>query len=118
MTTTEELPAEGHHDPHDLAGDAPDTMTTHKPNSYYIVVAVILAVITAVETSTYWIDFGVLFLPVLLILMTVKFFMVVMLFMHLKFDSKVFWCLFLVGLGLAVMVYVGALLTLEFFSLS
>jgi cytochrome c oxidase subunit IV len=117
MSTTTDLPDEGHTDSHDLPGDAPDSMATHKPTSYYVTVALILAAITAVETATYWIDFGPLFLPVLLSLMTVKFFMVVMLFMHLKFDNKVFWYLFLTGLGLAVMVYVGALLTLEFFSL-
>jgi cytochrome c oxidase subunit IV len=116
MSTSIHLPDDGHADPHDLAGDAPDSLTTHKSNGYYVVVAVVLAAITAVETSTYWIDFGPLFLPVLLTLMTIKFFMVVMLFMHLKFDSKVFWWLFLAGLGLALTVYIGALLTFEFFS--
>jgi cytochrome c oxidase subunit 4 len=104
-----------HADPHDAPDDAPDSLTTHKTTRYYVVVALILAVITALETSTYWWDYGKVFMPLLLILMTIKFFMVVMLFMHLKFDSKVFWWLFLAGLGLAVGVYLGVLLSFEFF---
>ena len=43
----------------------------------YVKIAVILAVITALEVSTYYIDFGVLFLPLLLTMMVVKFVMVV-----------------------------------------
>ena len=87
----------------------------HKPNSYYIRVALILAVLTAAETSTYWIDLGALFMPALLIMMVIKFFMVVMLFMHLKFDNKLFGVLFYAGLFLAVFVYVVALATFRFF---
>jgi cytochrome c oxidase subunit 4 len=96
------------HDP-----EAPDHGHSH--TAYYVKVAAFLAVITAVETSTYWVDFGPLFMPVLLILMAVKFFMVVLVFMHLKDDAKVFSWLFYAGLGLAVGVYVAALLTFEFF---
>jgi len=120
MTTTADTAHTpgAHHDPHDAPGDAPDSLSTHKTTGYYVTVAVILAVITAIETSTYWVDFGSLFMPTLLILMTIKFFMVVMLFMHLKFDNKTFWFLFLAGLGLAVMVYVGMLLSFEFFTSS
>ena len=55
-----------------------------------------------------YIDIGALFLPVLLGLMVVKFFMVVLYFMHIKFDNKLFGRLFYIGLGLAVFVYVGS----------
>ncbi len=112
MTDTEHR----HADPHDEPSDAPDSLKTHKSNRYYIVVAVILAAITALETSTYWINYGRLFMPLLLSMMTIKFFMVVMVFMHLKFDNKAFWYLFLSGLGLAVGVYVTMLLSFEFFT--
>ena len=81
----------------------------------YINIAVILAVITALEVSTYYVDFGPLFLPALLIMMSVKFFMVVSYFMHLKFDNKLFSWLFYTGLFLAVGVYVAALGTFHFF---
>jgi len=80
----------------------------------YIRIALILAAITALEVSTYYVDFGVLFLPALLIMMVVKFVMVVSYFMH-KFDNKVFSYLFYAGLALAVGVYIVFLSTFKFF---
>lgn len=88
----------------------------HKPDSYYVKVALILAVITALETSTYWIDFGAFFLPTLLILMAIKFVMVASLFMHLKGDSPIFSWLFYSGLILAIGVYAAFLATFRFFT--
>jgi cytochrome c oxidase subunit 4 len=82
----------------------------------YVKVAVVLAVLTALEVATYFVDFGPVFLPVLLVLMCVKFFIVVSYFMHLKFDSKIFSVLFYAGLFLAVGVYVVFLATFKFFS--
>jgi cytochrome c oxidase subunit 4 len=81
----------------------------------YIKIALILAAITALEVSTYYVDFGPLFLPSLIIMMVVKFLMVVSYFMHLKFDSKIFGFLFYTGLGLALGVYIAALATFKFF---
>ena len=81
----------------------------------YINIALILAAITALEVSTYYVDFGLLFLPSLLIMMVVKFFIVVSYFMHLKFDNKLFSWMFYAGLFLAVGVYVAALATFHFF---
>jgi cytochrome c oxidase subunit 4 len=81
----------------------------------YIKIAIILALITALEVSTYYVDFGPLFMPALLTMMVVKFVMVVSYFMHLKFDSKIFSFLFYTGLGLALFVYIMALATFKFF---
>jgi cytochrome c oxidase subunit 4 len=81
----------------------------------YIKIAIILALITALEVSTYYVDFGPLFMPSLIIMMVVKFVMVVSYFMHLKFDSKIFSFLFYTGLGLALFVYIAALATFKFF---
>ena len=81
----------------------------------YIVIALILAALTAIEVSTYYIDFGPLFMPTLFVLMIVKFVIVVSYFMHLKFDNKLFSWLFYSGLILAIAVYVGALATFKFF---
>jgi cytochrome c oxidase subunit IV len=115
MTTTEHVAHTDHAS--DAALDDHDTHADgHKPDSYYIKVALILAAITALETSTYWIDFGALFMPTLIVLMVVKFLMVVMLFMHLKFDHKLFGYLFYSGLILAILVYVAALATFHFFT--
>lgn len=81
----------------------------------YIMIALLLAAITAAEVAVSYIDIGPLFLPSLLIMMVVKFFVVVSFFMHLKFDHKLFSWLFYAGLFLAVGVYVGALATFHFF---
>jgi len=95
------------------------TATEHHDHSMtdsgYIKIALILAAITALEVSTYYVDFGPLFMPALLIMMVVKFVMVVSYFMHLKFDNKLFSFLFYTGLGLALFVYFAALATFKFF---
>ena len=109
MTTQ---PATDTHAATDGAHDAADHgMSTRG----YINIALILAAITALEVSTYYVDFGPLFLPSLLIMMVVKFVMVVSYFMHLKFDNKIFSWLFYAGLFLAIGVYVAALGTFHFF---
>jgi cytochrome c oxidase subunit 4 len=81
----------------------------------YVKIALILAGITGLEVSTYYVDFGPLFMPALMVMMIVKFVMVVSYFMHLKFDSKIFSFLFYTGLGLALFVYIVALATFKFF---
>jgi len=82
----------------------------HPTAQKYIAIGVILAVITAIEVAIYYVPeyvpgFAPLLAPILLILSAVKFSMVVMYFMHLKFDSRLFSSLFVGGLLLA-----GALL--------
>jgi cytochrome c oxidase subunit 4 len=83
----------------------------------YIKVAIFLAIVTAIEVAISYMvdDLGALFLPLLIGLMLLKFFMVILYFMHLKFDSKLFSLLFYLGLGLAVGVYAVALMTFKFF---
>lgn len=81
----------------------------------YIKIALILAAITGLEVSTYYVDFGPLFMPSLMIMMVVKFVMVVSYFMHLKFDNKLFSLMFYIGLGLALFVYIATLATFKFF---
>lgn len=87
----------------------------HISDNKYIVIAAILAVITAAEVVASYVDLGPVFIPLLLFMMAIKFFIVVSFFMHLKFDNNVFKRLFYTGLFLAVFVYVGALLTFRFF---
>ena len=93
-----------------------DTHGEHKPDTYYFGVAAVLFVLTALEVSTYYFDFGPAFLPMLLLLMSIKFVMVVLLFMHLRFDAPIFSFLFWSGFALALMVYVGVLATFQFFA--
>ena len=83
--------------------------------SAYVRIALILGAITGLEVSTYYVDFGPLFLPALLIMMIIKFIMVATYFMHLKFDNKIFSMMFYAGLILAIGVYCAALGTFKFF---
>ena len=80
----------------------------------YIKIALLLAVLTAIEVLTYFVDFGVLEVPSLLILMVVKFQIVISYFMHLKFDNKIFSYLFITGLVLAVVVFAAMATSLVF----
>jgi cytochrome c oxidase subunit 4 len=110
---------------HPYLFDSGVTMTSTAPDSHatehglstagYVRIALILAAITALEVSTYYVDFGWLFMPALMIMMVIKFVMVVSYFMHLKFDNKLFSWLFYTGLILAVGVYCAALATFKFF---
>jgi len=113
MTSTEHVD-HGHQTGHAEEGPH-DESHAHKPNSFYIKVAIALAIVTAVEVGLYYLDLGKLFMPTLLILMVVKFVTVVSLFMHLRFDNKLFSWLFYSGLFLAVFVYLAALMTFRFF---
>jgi cytochrome c oxidase subunit IV len=81
----------------------------------YIVIALILAAVTAMEVTISYVDVGPIFLPALLIMMTAKFVIVVSYFMHLKFDNRLFSYLFYTGLILAVTVFAAALATFHFF---
>ncbi len=84
----------------------------------YIKLAIALAIITAIEVAISYMvdDLGAFFLPMLLGLMLIKFFSVVLFFMHLKFDNRLFSLMFYLGLGLAIVVYTVTLFTFEFFS--
>ena len=84
----------------------------------YVKIAIVLAIVTAIEVAlSYTQDqLGALFLPLLLILMGVKFFSVVLYFMHLKFDNRLFSLMFYIGMVLAVGCYCVALASMHFFS--
>ena len=77
-------------------------------------IAIILTVITAVEVWAYYIPALVaspLFNPALLIMSAVKFAIVVMFYMHLKFDHKLFRVVF-TGSLIVAMATITALMFL------
>lgn len=79
----------------------------HASAGFYWMIAAILTVITGAEVAVFYIEaLGSVLVPLLLVMSTVKFAIVVMFFMHLKSDSKVFSGLFLAGLSVAVFVVV------------
>jgi cytochrome c oxidase subunit 4 len=99
MTTALESDAE-------LATDAALESRHHHPSDLeYILIALALAVMTAVEVGIYYLHSDSLTIVVLLMLMALKFSIVVGFFMHLRFDSPVLRRLFIGGLMLAGTVY-------------
>ena len=89
----------------------------HPSDWAYVKIAVVLALITALEVFTYFesvVDWGVALVPSLIFMMVVKFYLVATWFMHLRFDSKLFGRMFTAGLVLAVGVYLVTLTVFEF----
>jgi len=79
----------------------------------YIQIGLALGFVTAIEVGVYYLDVpqGVL-IAILGVLSTIKFSMVAMWFMHLKFDSQLFSVFFVGGLALAMTLFVVVLATL------
>jgi cytochrome c oxidase subunit IV len=106
------------HNPHDAHGPDADhaamgEMHEHPTWKQYKWVALILTVITIVEVWVYYIPAFVatkLFVPSLLIMSAAKFAIVVMYYMHLKYDHKLFRALFTGPLIIAVVTLLVLLL--------
>jgi cytochrome c oxidase subunit 4 len=76
----------------------------HPTWKQYKWVAIILTVITGIEVWVYYTPFkeSSLFVPALLLMSAVKFIIVVMYYMHLKYDHKIFSRLFTGSLAIAM----------------
>jgi len=93
------------------AHDASMSDADHHPTpAEYVRIALILAVLTALEVSTYFVEFGRAGIPLLVILMIVKFVMVAGFFMHLRYDARLFSQFMYTGLGFALVLYAVTLL--------
>jgi cytochrome c oxidase subunit 4 len=88
----------------------------HPSDGDYVKIALILAVITAVEVATYFTELTTFITLSLLGMMVAKFVIVAGYFMHLKYDSPLFKRVFVFGLILALVVFLITLFTFEFFS--
>lgn len=86
----------------------------HPSDATYVKIALILAAVTAAEVGMYYLDDlnERLTTGVLIVMAMVKFAIVALYFMHLKFDNRVLRRLFTSGLVLAVFVYTAYMLTL------
>src|SRR5512134_3777818 len=104
---------------HDNAGhDNPDHAHEHPTWKHYKWVALVLTIITAFEVSAYYLPKLVaspFFVPLLLIMSAVKFAIVVMFYMHLKYDHKLFRALFTGPLVIAMATLVSLLFLLAKF---
>jgi cytochrome c oxidase subunit IV len=74
--------------------------TEKRPN--YLFVFILLAAFTLIETLVSYVQQAAIKFPTLVILSVVKAVLVLLYFMHLKFDSKVFSYLFIAGCVLAI----------------
>jgi len=90
----------------------------HPSAKEYVRIFLILCAITAVEVALYYVrdDLGSLFIPILFGLAGLKFALVVLWFMHLKFDNRRYSRFFVMGLAGAATLYLIVLLTLGTFS--
>ena len=79
----------------------------------YIQIGVVLAVITIGEVAIYYTGIAHnLLVAIIIVLGILKFSLVVLWFMHLKFDNRLFSTMFLMGLIAAMAVFAVALATL------
>lgn len=89
----------------------------HPSAKEYVRIFLILCAITAVEVALYFVrdDLGSWFRPMLFGLALLKFALVVLWFMHLKFDDRRFARFFMMGLAGAATLYLIVLLTFRTF---
>ena len=102
MTAHDEHPA-----PH---GEPPAGEHAHPGAKEYLAIATVLTVLTAIEVAVFYIpSLKVILVPTLLTLSTVKFALVAMFYMHLKFDHRLFSWLFVVPMLIAALVILALL---------
>ena len=93
------------------AGETPHAEARHASHpswKFYVLIGLVLTIITAVEVAVFYIpQLAAILVPTLLILSASKFVMVVLFYMHLRFDSAIFGRVFFAPMLLAVLVVVG-----------
>jgi cytochrome c oxidase subunit 4 len=88
----------------------------HPSDLEYVKVALFLAVVTGAEVAASYIDMPMaLYLSALMVMMIVKFAVVVLWFMHLRFDNRIFRRMFVSGIALAAAVYAAAMVSMQLF---
>ena len=89
--------------------------THHRPHPTprdYWVIALILAVITAVEVAVAYIDaLDAVLAPLLIVLSAAKFVIVVGWFMHLRYEAPIYRNLFLIGIISTPILFAAVLFT-------
>ncbi len=83
----------------------------HPSARFYVIVGAILTAITAVEVAVFYISaLHSVMVPILVTLSAVKFTMVVMFYMHLRFDHNLFSGVFVAPLILGITIVVSLIL--------
>lgn len=85
----------------------------HPDEAEYVKVGAFLGIVTSAEVAVYYVSMPhQLLVGILVVLMATKFAAVVMWFMHLRFDSRLFTTAFVTGIALATAVFTVVLTTL------
>ncbi len=89
----------------------------HPSPREYVRIAVILAFVTSLEIAVYYIDaLREWLVPLLFLFSFVKFSLVVLWFMHLRFDSRTYARFFVLGIAGAITLYIAVLLMFKTFA--
>jgi cytochrome c oxidase subunit 4 len=97
-------------------GGAGTAHAGHPTPLTYFKVAMVLAAITAAEVGVFYIEgLGRGIIPVLAILSGIKFALVAMFYMHLRYDARIFSWFFVGGVLLAISVVMALLGLFQFF---
>jgi cytochrome c oxidase subunit 4 len=87
----------------------------HASVKTYVLIGIVLTVITAVEVAIFYIpQLAPVLVPVLVTLSAAKFAIVVLFYMHLKYDSKLFSRVFFGPMLLAVLVVISLVLLFKY----
>lgn len=120
--TPEERAAEAAHGMSAIAPEElamlPGEVRPHPSPFQYVMIAVVLCVITALEIGMYYLEGDVpkgLYVTILLSMAVVKFTTVVSWYMHLRTDRPIFRRFFILGLAGALVLYAVVLATLHVF---
>ena len=90
-------------EPHDAAHAG-----GHASRSTYLTIALILGIVTVLEVAIFYVPvLHNVIVPVLLTLSAIKFTLVVMFFMHLKYDRPILTVLFAGGLVVAAVIIIS-----------
>ncbi len=105
------VPTSLHNQPH----GADDEAHAHPTERSYIKIGIILFIITLIEVVIYYIEAveGIL-VPALIALSTIKFFLVVSYFMHLKFDDLRLRLIFILGMVFALATFIATWVMMHF----
>ena len=101
-----------HHDAHAPQGGehAHPVEHAHPGAKEYTGIAVVLTVITAVEVAVFYIpSMKAMMVPILLVLSALKFALVAMFYMHLKFDHRLYSWVFVVPMCFATAIILALL---------
>lgn len=91
---------------HGIESGEAEELAEHPAPGQYVIVAVVLAVVTAAEVAIYYVTaLEDLLVPMLIAFAVIKFALVALWFMHLRFDSNLFKRLFVTGILLAFAIF-------------